>query len=177
MENNVLETSRLNLRPIVDSDIDFIFRGLSDPSVIKHYGVSYTTLEATKEQMKFYADLVEQGTGRWWLIVEASSTIPIGAIGINNLIKEHRKAEIGFWILPEYWGNGFIPEAYVEVEKYVYNVLGLHRIEAFVETDNNSSNRSLEKMGFQLEGTLREVEVKNDRYISLNIWAKLNPER
>ena len=57
MEQNVLQTSRLNLRPIVDSDIDFIFRGLSDPSVIKHYGVSYTTLEATKEQMKFYAHL------------------------------------------------------------------------------------------------------------------------
>lgn len=172
MRSQELKTTRFLLRPLRSSDQEFIFRGLSNTDVIRHYGVSFTTYEATREQMDWYAGLLKNGTGIWWAIMAGED--PVGAIGINGIHKVHGKGEIGFWLLPEHWGNAIIPEAIQPVLKYVFKVLGLHRIEALVEEGNAASSRVLEKAGFQHEGTMRECEVKNGRRISLEIWALLD---
>jgi hypothetical protein len=63
-----LITKRLLLRKIIPSDQPAIFKGLSDPAVIKYYGVCYTSFEAAAEQMKFYDDLLKDDTGIWWAV-------------------------------------------------------------------------------------------------------------
>lgn len=50
----IIKTERLLLRQFVASDIENVFKGLSHPDIIKYYGVSFDTLEATKEQMAFF---------------------------------------------------------------------------------------------------------------------------
>src|SRR5688572_7252902 len=107
----VLTTDRLLLRQFVDADLENIFKGLSHPDVIKYYGVSYQTEEAAKEQMKFFSDLEKNETGIWWAVCSSGNKIFYGAAGLNGLNKKHRKAEIGFWLLPEYWGKGVMAEA------------------------------------------------------------------
>ncbi len=44
----------------------YIHRGLSHPDVVRYYAVSYPTLEATQEQMDWYASIAHEGTGQWW---------------------------------------------------------------------------------------------------------------
>jgi len=168
-----LHTNRLLLLPVQDSDIEYIHRGLSDPKVIKHYGVSYETLEDTKEQMDWYRQLRENETGFWWKIQIKQSKEFIGAIGLNDIQPEHRRGEIGFWLLPKFWGQGFISEALPVVLKYGFNDLCLHRIEAWIEAGNTASSKVVEKFGFQKEGTLRDHEIKNGAHISVNVFAKL----
>jgi ribosomal-protein-alanine N-acetyltransferase len=51
-----IKTDRLLLRAIGESDLVNIYKGLSHSEVIKHYGISFETLEATKEQMNWFAD-------------------------------------------------------------------------------------------------------------------------
>ena len=51
-----LKTERILLREIDNSDIENVYRGLSNPEVIKHYGVSYSSLKETEAQMKWFAD-------------------------------------------------------------------------------------------------------------------------
>ena len=46
----ILKTERLLLRQFVDTELENVFKGLSHPEIIRYYGVSYKTLEATKEQ-------------------------------------------------------------------------------------------------------------------------------
>ena len=48
--STTLLTSRFVLKPIVDSDIEFVYQGLSHPEVIKYYGISYNSLEGTRDQ-------------------------------------------------------------------------------------------------------------------------------
>lgn len=55
----------LQLRHIGDDDIVSIYKGLSNPEVIKYYGVSFHSLEATEKHMAFYRDLEQNGTGIW----------------------------------------------------------------------------------------------------------------
>lgn len=168
-----LETGRLRLRQITEDDLENIFRGLSHPEVIKYYGVNYSNLEATWEQLEWYAELERTRSGVWWAITSAENGNFCGAIGFNNLKREHRKAELGFWLLPEYWGKGFIQEAMDPVLDHAFNGLKLHRIEAFVETENQSSQKALKKKGFLQEGILRDSEIKNGRFISVAVYALL----
>lgn len=162
------------LRQILSSDIANIYKGLSHPEVVKYYGVSYDNLLATEEQMKWFKDLKETNTGIWWAIVNIENTIFYGAIGLNNLSYVHKKAEIGYWLLPEYWGQKLMKNAIPLVCNYAFDVLKIHRIEALVESENNNSKKLLEKLNFNFEGRLIDYEIKNGNYISLDSYAKFN---
>ena len=169
-----INTQRLQLRSFIEDDLEQIYLGLSDPEVIKYYGVHYSSLEETKLQLDFFNDLEKNKTGKWWAICNAFTKEFYGAIGLNDLKKEHKKAELGFWLLKEHWGKGYISEALPEICKFGFEKRKLHRIEAIVEQENSNSKKCLIKNNFILEGTMKECEIKNGRYISLEIYAKLN---
>jgi ribosomal-protein-alanine N-acetyltransferase len=170
----IIKTQRLLLRQFVENDLENVFKGLSHPDIIKYYGVSYQTLEATKEQMTFFADLEQNETGIWWAICSLDNQIFYGAGGLNSLIKEHKKAEIGFWLISDYWGKGIMKEAMPLICDYGFKKLGLHRIEGIVETENQNCKNVMAKLDFQHEGTMKECEIKNGKFISLDIYAKVN---
>lgn len=56
---------------------------------------------------------------------------------------------------------------------YGFNQLGLHRIEGYVDTENTNCKKTIGKLGFLCEGTMRECEIQDGRFISLDIYAKL----
>ncbi|WP_228527504.1 GNAT family N-acetyltransferase [Pararhodonellum marinum] len=172
-----LKTDELLLRQITDEDLESLYLGLSHPEVIRYYGISFRSKEATKEQLAFYRDLEENGTGLFWAICSPDNQAFLGTAGLYGWSKEHHKAEIGFWLLPEYWGKGFIKTSLPLVCRYGFEQLNLHRIEAFVESENQNSKKVLEKLGFNQEGTMKDCEVKNGKFISLEIYAKLAKSR
>ena len=167
-----LFTPRLILREIIDTDLPNIFRGLSHPDVIRYYGVSYSTLEKTKDQMAFYARIREENTGIYWAVCSLQGEF-MGAGGLNGIHPVHRKAELGLWLLPEYWGQGFMKEAIDAICEYGFTQRNLHRIEGWVETENKACIRGLEKSGFYKEGILHDAEWKHNRFISLAVYARL----
>lgn len=177
MDNSfpVLKTERLCLRQFRQEDIDMVLYGLSHPGVIKYYGVHYDSLEATQAQMDWFASLETDRTGIWWAITSVEDGAFFGAGGFNDWSHEHQKAEIGFWLLPEYWGKGVMTEAMPLICDYGFGEMGLHRIEGFVESDNWNCKKALKKLDFKLEGTMIDCEVKNGRFISLDIYAKFVP--
>ncbi|HEU4901468.1 MAG TPA: GNAT family N-acetyltransferase, partial [Flavisolibacter sp.] len=144
----LLSTERLLLQPIGPDDQPFIFEGLSHPEVIPFYGVRYLSLEETGRQMDWYAKMYREETGIAWKIVDKQSGCKMGVIAYYFYKPEHRKAEVGFWLLPQFWNKGFISEALVSVVAYCKNEKGIHRLEAFVEEGNRASSRVLEKAGF-----------------------------
>lgn len=169
----VMETKRLKLRQITSDDIHNIYKGLSNSEVIKYYGISYDTLKATEEQMIWFKELEKNGTGIWWAICSANDDRFFGAGGFNGLDKEHKKAEIGFWLLPEFWGQGFMQEAFPVICNYGFEQLSLNRIEGFVESENKNCKKAIEKMSFKYEGTMRECEIKDGKYLNLDIYSRL----
>ena len=173
MDFPIIKTERLLLRQFVESDLENVFKGLSDPDIIKHYGVSYNTLDEAKEQMKFFSDLEKNETGIWWAICSPDNKTFYGAGGLNSLNREYRKAEIGFWLLTDYWGQGIMTEVLPIICAYGFDHLGLHRIEGFVESDNMNCKKAMQKLDFIHEGTMTDCEIKNGNFISLDIYAKI----
>jgi ribosomal-protein-alanine N-acetyltransferase len=166
-----LTTQRLTMRQIVDADLPNIFNGLSHPDIIKYYGVRYDSLEATKAQMQWFAELEQNGTGIWWAICDRKNGQFMGAGGFNNREAAHQKAEIGFWLLPEFWGKEFMKEAMAVICSYGFEKLNLHRIVGFVEAENANCKRAMAKIDFVLEGTMKDCEVKDGKFISVDIYA------
>ncbi|AKA36108.1 GNAT family N-acetyltransferase [Flagellimonas lutaonensis] len=126
-------TDRFVMREIVSDDQPFIYQGLSHPEVIRYYGISFEDLEATKEQMDWFERLKKEETGIWWAICSKTDHSFLGAGGLNDIDHTHRKAEVGFWLLPQHWGKGIMRETMPEILKYGFGRLNLHRIEGFVE--------------------------------------------
>ncbi|QTN39770.1 GNAT family N-acetyltransferase [Cryomorphaceae bacterium] len=161
---------RIVLRAIESEDVGNIFRGLSHPKVIQHYGVGYSSLEETEEQMKWFA----QPEQMWFAVCSIEGEF-YGAGGFNAISKPKETAEIGFWLLPEYWGMGIMNEAMPLLCAFGFEELGLKRIEGYVETDNMNCQRAMAKLDFEKEKTLLDHEVKNGRSISVDVFINSRP--
>lgn len=169
-----LRTARFLLRLIVPADAEAVFVGLSDPRVIRHYGVSYRTREEAEVQMRWFEDLLAQGTGIWWAVCEPSNPATlVGAAGLNDVCTKHLRGELGYWLLPDHWGRGVAGECVAAVLDYGYGVMKLHRVAADVDVDNLRSIALLERLGFQFEGVRRGCELKDGQHIDLRVYSRL----
>lgn len=173
MEFQELHTERILLRKVEQLDAPFILKGLSNDDLTKFMLIRYYTLDEVQGQMDYYANHYQNKTGFYWLMELKNNKEPIGVIGINNLSGIHKKAEIGFWLLPAFWGKGFTTEAGKAVLNFCFSQLGLNRIEATVETENPASIAIIKKLGLQHEGTFREYEINNGAFIDLMMFALL----
>ncbi|MBD9656459.1 GNAT family N-acetyltransferase [Pseudomonas sp. PDM12] len=160
------------LRCIRADDIEQVYAGLSDPRVIAHYGVSYSSLAATREQMLWYAQLLADEAGIWWALADNDDVL-IGACGFNDWHHEYRRIEMGYWLLPDYWRRGLLQQALPCILRHALQAMGVHRIHLDIEPENVASWRLAEKLGFSREGTLRDVEYKDGRYLSLHQYSLL----
>lgn len=91
----------------------------------------------------------------------------MGSIGYLYLDHENKKTEIGYWLGKEYEGKGFITKAAKILINYAFEELGLNKIEIGAASDNIKSRAIPEKLGFKLEGELRDYEYINGRYIDI----------
>ena len=171
-----MKTTHYLLKEIQPTDIHYIHKGLSNPAITRYYDVHFPTLEATKVQMEWYANLKKEGTGIWWGIYGLANELFKGAVGFNNLEKQHRKAEIGMWLLQEHWGKGILKEVMPKVFEIGFTQLDLNRIEGYVVSDNEKCKSALQKINFTHEGTFRESEMKNGALISVDIFSILKRE-
>ena len=172
-----LNTERFMLGQVEDSDLPFLFEGLSDPTAMPYNGVYFNSLDDTKAQLVWYAKNWNEGTGIHWKISSRVEGDFIGVISVYNYKAEHEKAELGYWILPRFWRQGVATEVITPVIRYWQREKGLHRLEAFIEEGNEASIRLLQKSGFQLEGTMRDCEIKFGKYISLLIYSCITKEQ
>jgi RimJ/RimL family protein N-acetyltransferase len=79
----------------------------------------------------------------------------IGLIGITNIIRGVSRAGfIGYWIGADHINQGYATEATVLAMQYAFEMLGLHRINLWIATDNAPSLRIAEKLGLRYEGTI-----------------------
>ena len=172
----LMKTKNYTLKQIQSSDIENIHKGLSNSEITKYYDVHFPTLEDTKEQMEWYASLIKNETGIWWGIYDKNSGQFFGAGGFNDVDKKHKKAEIGFWLLKDFWGKGIMKEVMPKLFEQGFTQLNLNRIEGYVVSENIKCKNALEKINFTYEGTMREFEYKKGNKINVDIYSILKSE-
>ena len=152
----VLRTERLALRPLTRADVPQLHAVFSDAEVMRYWSNSPHPDQARTEAM---VDSINDGFERreilqWGIEREADGRL----LGTVTLIAggEQPRAELGYVLGREHWGQGFAGEAQRRVIEFAFEELGLHRLEADTHPENAASLRSLERLGFRREGVLRE---------------------
>jgi len=156
----VLETQRLTLRKITMKDAADIFSIRRDENTMKY--ISRPLIQSVSEAQKLIGEFQEGVRNKmsiiWGISVKSEANL-IGTIGYRSIDKNNHRAEVGYVLSPDAWGNGYASEAIAEVIKYGFAGMGLHSIEARVNPDNTDSSKVLLKQKF-----VKEAHFKEDMY-------------
>jgi len=161
-----LETPRLVLRALRMEDADFILKEWGD-TVVTYYMRDEEPLK-TREQAEEMLHPLQtpeiMPDFKWWGIESKAERCLIGTCGYCRWDKHHHRAEIGYDLWLDYWGQGLMPEALQALIRFGFEEMDLNRIEATTHTENQRSQRVLTKLGFQKEGLLREYYCRDGIY-------------
>lgn len=169
-----IRTERLVLRQLRLQDSEHIYSYFSTDEVTKYYDLEPFTDPVQAENLIIsWQERYNNQQGIRWAISLREEDRIIGTCGFHNWSRKHRKAEVGYELSPEYWGQGLMTEALNRIILYGTEELGLHRIGAVIFPDNAASRRLLEDTGFCEEGTLKGYYYKNNKFIDAVIFSKL----
>jgi len=138
-----------------------------------HRDEEFYTVEVQKQSLiENYKEFIK-GEGAHFGIYKAEKMI--GRIRIYNIVHGvFKSAFIGYSMDEQYQGNGYMKEAVSLVVTYVYEELGLHRIEATTLVDNEKSQRVLKACGFNELGICKEYLHINGKWRDHVIFYKNN---
>ncbi|MCM3164939.1 GNAT family N-acetyltransferase [Metabacillus litoralis] len=167
------ETNRLILRKININDLDDIYEFSSDPKVAHHmtWEVNKTKEETLHNFVSIVIEKYKTGQSADWAIVHKESNKVIGTCSFVDWSNNNQKAEIGYVLNRNYWGQGLVSEAIKVVIKFGFEILELNRIEGGCDTDNIGSEKVMLKAGFKYEGTLRKNEYIKGEFRDTKVYS------
>lgn len=152
-----LSTARLRLRPVEDTDADDLWALHSDAHVLRYWdGPPWDDPARAATFIANSRKLAEDGRGVRLVVERLSDGAFLGWIVLSRWNPDFRSAAIGYCFQQAAWGHGYATEAARELLGWAFATLDLNRVQAEADTRNDGSARVLEKLGFTLEGTLRE---------------------
>lgn len=109
-------------------------------------------------------------------VVESAGEL-CGLVGFANADPENRAVEIGYWLLPEYGRKGIMTRCVRMLCLKAVRERNVNRIQIRCAVGNDRSNAVPRRLGFTLEGTLRQAELlSSGKFADLNVYGVLAPE-
>lgn len=175
-----LETERLILRRFVKEDSDAVYQNwATDPEVTKYltwqvHPNEKVSKQAVKSWLKQYSD---DSYYHWAIVLKENGDEPIGGIDVTLTNEDVSLMHIGYCIGRKWWHQGITSEALKAVMDYLFDVVGVNRIESRHDTRNPNSGKVMMKCGMKYEGTLRSADRNNQGICDVSYYALLKSER
>lgn len=169
-----IETERLLLRELRETDLKGMFALDSDPDVHKYLGNKpVKTIEESKKILEsVFTQYKERGIGRF-AVIEKSTGDFVGWSGLRlnteyNMNGFTKYYDVGYRLIKRFWGKGYATESGKASIDYAFNVLKLPEIYATTEIGNQASHNALLKIGLHyVEDFYFEQEQLNLRWYKL----------
>ncbi len=100
----------------------------------------------------------------------------VGTIGCNSFDWGADSAEIGYWLSQDATGRGIVTKCCRVLIDHLINTLGINRVVIRAATNNVTSRAIPERLGFTLEGVMRQVTRQNGELIDLALYSLLAAE-
>lgn len=172
-----IETSRLLLRQFRQDDADAMYcNWAKDPEVTKFLSwPCYQSVDTAHSILEEWTQLYQKANWYQWAIELKELGQPIGSISVVNSDERVDMVEIGYCIGKMWWGKGIMPEALQAVIDYLFDEVGVLRIEAGHDPNNPASGAVIRKCGMKYEGTLRR-RIRSNQGITDVAWYSLLKE-
>lgn len=145
----IITTERLILKQLSLDNLDAIFALRTNSFVNKYLNRS---VPKTKEEVIHFINsinnAISEGTTYYWTISLTDTKECIGTVSLFDFANENKSCEIGYELIPEFQGKGFMKEAVQAVITYVFQALNFQKIVACTHIDNQSSTQLLLKLNF-----------------------------
>jgi ribosomal-protein-alanine N-acetyltransferase len=167
----------LYLRKISKDDASFLYESLKDKRTTHYLSLGpLKTLERSKNLIKGYLKSWDKHLQFNYVIElrESNRSEKIGSVSIWNISWYHRRADIGIWILPDFWNQGIGKRTLDLIKSVAFFHLTLHRIEAHIAIDNARSIKLFKNAQFEQEGVLNEYLYLDGSYCDAILLACLN---
>lgn len=96
-----------------------------------------------------------------------------GVIGWDGIDSASRHTDLGYWLGKEYEGRGIMTRSCRAHVSHAFKALGLNRVAIRCAVGNRKSCAIPERLGFVLEGTLRQAEWLYDHFVDHRVYAML----
>ncbi|WP_423744327.1 GNAT family protein (plasmid) [Haladaptatus sp. SPP-AMP-3] len=172
-----LENDPVTLRPADEEDVPFLRENGNEPHVraTRH---AYRPADEEWAERRLGGTVGENDDSIGLLVCADGE--PVGYV---RLIRDHpwvhvtRDAELGYWIAPDEWRNGYATAAAERMAEYAFAELGLHRLTASAFETNEASKRVLNRVGFVEEGVSRRAAYVDGEWCDVVRYGLLRDER
>lgn len=159
----IINTERLIINEATEEDTEFFNRLLNSPTWLEFIGDRGVK---TNEQALHYiqSNLIKSYTDNGYGLYTISIKKTLDLIGVCGFLKRDylENPDIGFALLPDYAGKGYMLEATLAIIEYGKTQLGLDYLLAITTHNNTKSCNLLKKVGFETIGTINPKNGKED---------------
>jgi len=169
----ILETERLTLSPVTPKDGPLVHPIMADPEVMAHWDVA--EIEDPDVVDEVLAGQVEamaaERAFHWAMRLTGDGTF-LGLCDLSDIDWRHRRAEVGFILGKDSWGQGYAYEAMQAVMTFAASQ-GMERLWARTQVGNDASEKLLAKLGFEEEGYMRGHVGREGGRRDVRLWGRL----
>lgn len=160
-----IETERLTIRNLQESDVKSLVNIWTDPDVTYYMG-------GPRDYNMLYMNIMEDAGMKnppkfdLWPVIKKSDGEVIGHCGfLDKEIDGNIEIELIYVLAKSAWGNGYATEAALGLKEYGFKELGLKRIVTLIDPENAGSERVAVKCGLKHEKDVLRPNGKNMRLL------------
>jgi [ribosomal protein S5]-alanine N-acetyltransferase len=175
----IVKSDTLTLKKVEEHHLEEVYDIYSNDTVFKYCGIIPKYNKATVKNMigHFERDLNKRSRIKWGIFTNEDSERVVGIMEAFDFNQKVNMATIGYFLAETEWGKGIAAEATRIVVKFLFEDVGVNRIQAEVMPANERSKRVLLKNGFIKEGTLRQASLWSGKgIVDLEIYGLLQEE-
>lgn len=164
---------KVKLRALIEEDIERLRNWRNMPELFRYH---FSPLPLSQMEQERWFDSYSSGGRQTVFIVEKEKGLPIGYTLIKDLDHKNQSAEIGLYLSPEFQDQGYGKDAFHTLMKFCFHQLNLHRLMLEVFAFNERAVQMYEKLGFKVEGTLRDAYFCDNAFHDIIMMSILRDE-
>jgi len=164
------------LRELRTSDAASLFALLSTEEVTRFINPPPSSVEGFEKFIAWAQRQREAGTYCCFAVTVQGYDTAIGLFQVRQLTSDFASAEWGFAIGSAFWGTGIFQESAELVMSFVFDTLGVERLEARAAVLNGRGNGALMKLGAVQEARLRKSFLRRGQYLDQTLYAILETD-
>lgn len=166
---------RVYLRKVRRSDDAQFIELMRDSQALHDPWISPPT---TRALFRYYMQRVEREDHEGYVICRHEDDQITGVININNIVRgSFLSASLGYYAAARFHGQGYMQEGLQLLISHAFSTMGLHRLEANIQPDNERSRRLVARCGFVKEGFSEKFLFINGAWRDHERWCRIDERR
>ncbi len=178
MTDTIPVTESLVLEPLVQTHAEALYQLVNTNRQHLRKWLPWVDRMVSEEQFKQFTEEAEKrsaGDQDYPYIILHHGEMA-GRIGMYNINRQNQCGSIGYWLGENFLGKGIVQQSCKAFINYAFINWNLNRIEIRCGTENHKSRAVPDKLGFLLEGVIRQAEFVNNHFIDLYCFSMLKED-